>query len=47
MIATADLVENPEERRNPLRDYVETVIESTIENGLPFPTPSLKKFKGL
>jgi hypothetical protein len=47
MVATADPVENPKERGTPPRDYVETVIESAIENGLPFPTPSLNKFIGL
>jgi hypothetical protein len=47
MVATANLVENPKERGNPPRGYIETIIEGTIENGLPFPTLSLNKFRCL
>jgi hypothetical protein len=47
MGATANMVENLKERGNPPRAYVETIIESAIENGLPFPTLSLNKFIGL
>jgi hypothetical protein len=47
MGTTANMVENLKERGNPPRAYVETIIESAIENGLPFPTLSLNKFIGL
>ena len=47
MVATANMVENLKERGNPPRAYVETIIESAIENGLPFPTISLNEFGSL